>query len=67
MRIIGIALALMLAAAAASAQQPAGDQPAQADKIFTSSADITALIAKAKGERPCSTAHERRRFWREAA
>jgi len=51
MRIIGITLALILAATAALAQQPVGDQPAQADKTFKSSADIIALIAKAKSER----------------
>jgi mannose-6-phosphate isomerase-like protein (cupin superfamily) len=33
------------------AQQPTGEQPAQAAKTFTSSADITALISKAKSER----------------
>ena len=47
MKPIGVGIALTLLAAAASAQQPA----AQAMKTYTSSADITALIAKAKSER----------------
>jgi len=42
----------MLMAAAASAQQPAAQQQsADAVKTFASSADVTALIAKAKSER----------------
>jgi mannose-6-phosphate isomerase-like protein (cupin superfamily) len=44
---IGVAIASL--AAAAFAQQPAA--PAQAPKTFTSAADITALIAKAKSDR----------------
>jgi mannose-6-phosphate isomerase-like protein (cupin superfamily) len=51
MRAIGISLAFILVATAAPAQQPTGEQPAQTAKTFTSSADITALIAKAKSER----------------
>ena len=47
MRAIGICLALTLLAAVAVAQAPA----APAMKTFTSSAEITALIAKAKSER----------------
>jgi mannose-6-phosphate isomerase-like protein (cupin superfamily) len=42
-----ISLALVLVTAAAVAQQP----PAQTMKTFASSADVTALIAKAKSER----------------
>jgi quercetin dioxygenase-like cupin family protein len=44
---IGIALTLLLLSTAAVAQQPS----AQGTKTYTSSADIMALIAKAKGER----------------
>ena len=47
MRAIGISFALTLLAAVAVAQQPA----AQAMKTFASSADVAALIAKAKAER----------------
>ncbi len=47
MRAIGITLALTLLAGVAVAQQPA----AQAMKTFTSSSEVTALIAKAKSER----------------
>jgi mannose-6-phosphate isomerase-like protein (cupin superfamily) len=47
MQTIGIGVTLTLLAAAAAAQQPA----AQAMKTYTSSADITGLIAKAKAER----------------
>jgi mannose-6-phosphate isomerase-like protein (cupin superfamily) len=47
MQTIGIGLILTLLTAAAMAQQPA----APAMKTYTSSADITALIAKAKSER----------------
>ena len=47
MRANGIGLAVMLLAATAAAQQPA----AQAMKTFASSADVAALIAKAKNER----------------
>jgi mannose-6-phosphate isomerase-like protein (cupin superfamily) len=46
MQRIGIGLALTLLTTVAVAQQP----PAQAMKAFTSSADVTALIAKAKSE-----------------
>jgi mannose-6-phosphate isomerase-like protein (cupin superfamily) len=47
MRAFVITLALVVATALAVAQQPA----AQAMKIFSSSADITAMVAKAKAER----------------
>lgn len=55
MRTMVIALAVTLAAAVALAKQPA-PQPApqstpKPTKTFTSAADVTALIAKAKGER----------------
>jgi mannose-6-phosphate isomerase-like protein (cupin superfamily) len=50
-RAIGIGFVFLLMATAVFAQQQTGEQPAQADKIFTSSAEITALIAKAKSER----------------
>src|SRR6266852_4488646 len=46
MRLLGIGLALVVSTAAV-AQQPA----AQAMKLFASSADVTALIAKAKSDR----------------
>jgi mannose-6-phosphate isomerase-like protein (cupin superfamily) len=49
MQTIGIGLTLTLLTAAAVAQQPAA--PAQAMKTYTSAADITALIAKAKSDR----------------
>jgi mannose-6-phosphate isomerase-like protein (cupin superfamily) len=49
MQTIGIGLTLTLAAAAVA--QQSGAPPAQAMKTYTSSADITALIAKAKSER----------------
>ena len=51
MRAIGISLAFTLLTMAAMAQQSAAPPAAQAMKMFTSSADITALIAKAKSER----------------
>ena len=51
MRAIGIILALTLLEGAATAQQPAAPPPAQAIKTFASSADVAALIAKAKAER----------------
>lgn len=51
MRAIGISLVLALMAAAVVAQQPAPQSPDQAMKMFASSADITAMIAKAKNER----------------
>jgi mannose-6-phosphate isomerase-like protein (cupin superfamily) len=50
MQIIGIGLALTLLTAAAVAQQPAAPA-AQAMKTYTSAADITALIAKARSDR----------------
>ena len=51
MRIFAIGSALILAAAAALAQQPSGKSAAPAMKLLSSSADVQALIAKAKGER----------------
>jgi mannose-6-phosphate isomerase-like protein (cupin superfamily) len=51
MRPFAIALALTLVAATAVAQQPAAVAPAQEIKTFASSADVAALIAKAKSER----------------
>jgi mannose-6-phosphate isomerase-like protein (cupin superfamily) len=50
MHAIRISLILTLAAAAAAAQ-PAGAPAAQAMKTFASSADVAAMIAKAKSER----------------
>jgi mannose-6-phosphate isomerase-like protein (cupin superfamily) len=50
-RVIGIALALMLVAAAAFAQQSADEKSAPAAKTFASAADIQALITRAKNER----------------
>ena len=50
MQTIGIGLTLTLLTAAAIAQQPGG-RAAQADKTYTSAADIMALMAKAKSER----------------
>jgi mannose-6-phosphate isomerase-like protein (cupin superfamily) len=50
MQTIGIALTLSLLTVAAVAQQPAAP-PAQAMKTYSSAADVTALIAKAKSER----------------
>ena len=49
MQTIGIGLTLTLLTAAAVAQQPAA--PAQAMNTYASSADIMALIAKAKSDR----------------
>ena len=51
MRIYAIGSVLTLAAAAALAQQPSGKSGASAMKLFASSADVQALIAKAKSER----------------
>jgi mannose-6-phosphate isomerase-like protein (cupin superfamily) len=51
MRAFVVSLALTLVAATALAQQPAAPSPADEIKTFSSSADVTALIAKAKGER----------------
>src|SRR5262245_57566298 len=50
MRAYGVGVLLLLIAAAAVAQQPAAPA-AQATKTFTSAADITAMMAKAKAER----------------
>lgn len=49
MQTIGISLTLTLLATVAVAQQPASSAPAM--KTFSSAADVTALIAKAKSER----------------
>jgi mannose-6-phosphate isomerase-like protein (cupin superfamily) len=52
MRAIWILLIIpLIAATAARAQQPASNQTAQETNIFASSADVAALIAKAKSER----------------
>ena len=42
---------VMLASAAALAQQPASQAPAPPPKLFAGSADVTSMIAKAKAER----------------
>jgi len=47
MRVLAISISLTALAAVAAAQQPA----AQAMKLFASSADVTAMIAKAKADR----------------
>jgi mannose-6-phosphate isomerase-like protein (cupin superfamily) len=51
MRAILLSLAFMLVTAGAMAQQPATQPPAPTIKTYTSSADVEALIAKAKAER----------------
>ena len=51
MRKIGISLILALIAATAAAQQSGTQSQAQESKIFCSSADVAALVAKAKNER----------------
>jgi len=51
MRAFGISLALTLLAAAAMAQQQAAQPSPQTMKTFSSSADVEALIAKARSER----------------
>jgi mannose-6-phosphate isomerase-like protein (cupin superfamily) len=51
MRAIVICLAFLLVTAAATAQQPAAQTPAPAIRTYTSSADVEALVAKAKAER----------------
>ena len=52
MRTIVIGLAFMLlTGVAAMAQQPTAQAPPEENKLFTSAADVTALIAKAKSER----------------
>jgi mannose-6-phosphate isomerase-like protein (cupin superfamily) len=51
MRAILILLVLNLAAAGAAGQQPSTQPAAPAMKTFSSSADVAALIAKAKSER----------------
>src|SRR5579862_9063371 len=50
MRVFGVGLALTLFAAAAMAQEPAGQPSAETMKTFASSADVEALMAKAKGD-----------------
>ncbi len=50
MRRIIISLAFTLVAAVAMAKQPAPQSPEKPTKTFTSSAEVTALIAKAKSE-----------------
>ena len=51
MRSVVIGLALAFGALSAFAQQPAAGNPAQAMKAFASSADVAALVAKAKSDR----------------
>jgi len=51
MRAILTVVALTLASAVAMAQQPSTQPSASVMKTFSSSADVTALIAKAKSER----------------
>jgi mannose-6-phosphate isomerase-like protein (cupin superfamily) len=53
MRLLNVLAALVLAAALMTAQQPAakGKGQPQAPKDFTSAADITAMMAKAKNDR----------------
>jgi mannose-6-phosphate isomerase-like protein (cupin superfamily) len=51
MRTVLIVLGLALVSSAASAQQSAAQNPVQTMKIFASSADVAALVAKAKSER----------------
>jgi len=51
MRVLVIGVALALVSASVSAQQRAAQGPAQALKLFASSADVAALAAKAKSER----------------
>ena len=50
MRRIILSLAFTLVAAAALAKQPAPQSPEKPTKTFTSSAEVTALIGKAKSE-----------------
>ena len=51
MRTQVIGTIFMLVSAAALAQQPAAPNPAPAARLFAGSADVTAMIAKAKAER----------------
>ena len=51
MRLLGIGLTLILLQSAAVAQQPSAQPTNQTMKTFVSSADVSALIAKAKAER----------------
>lgn len=50
MRMVIAALSMALVGVSAAAQQPAGS-PAAAMKMFASSADVTALVEKARSER----------------
>ena len=50
MRAFAMALVLTLIASAAVAQQPAAQTPDQTPKTFTTSADVQALLAKAKSD-----------------
>ena len=50
MRAFSIVLAIGLMVSAAAAQQPAAQTPDQVIKTYSSSADVVALIAKAKSE-----------------
>jgi mannose-6-phosphate isomerase-like protein (cupin superfamily) len=51
MRAVIISLALMLVSHSVLAQQPAAPGPGQVMKTLASSADVAALVAKAKSER----------------
>jgi len=51
MRAMAMGFVLMVMASAMQGQQPAMQPPADTVKDFTSSADVTAMIAKAKSER----------------
>jgi mannose-6-phosphate isomerase-like protein (cupin superfamily) len=62
MRVIGISLAFLLLEAAAVAQQPAAPPSAEAMKIFSSAADVQAMIAKAKKERKADQANYSQRI-----
>ena len=51
MRFVMIGSVIALMSSSAFAQQPSGQNPAQAMKTFVSSADIAAVVAKAKSAR----------------
>src|SRR4029453_15785145 len=51
MRVRVVCATLTLLVVALLAQRPAAQNPAPVPKLFASSADVTAMIAKAKGER----------------
>src|SRR3954471_3251248 len=51
MRALVLGTAVALFSSSAWAQQPAAPNAAQAARLFASSADITAMIAKARSER----------------